>query len=66
MEPTVTINGVTMTNAQAMTIRVAVESMAMSLHHDGLGDDDLGKLMVSGYLGAIEAIRRAMYNRDMP
>lgn len=60
-EPTIIINGTKLTKAQAMTVRVAVESLSTSLHHDGLGDDDHGKAMTRGYLGAIEGIRLAMY-----
>jgi hypothetical protein len=60
-EPEIIINGDTLTNGEAMTIRVALESFAADLHRDGLGDDAHGKRMTEGYLRAIENIRRSMF-----
>lgn len=55
-EPIITINGVSLTIAQAMTVRVAIQSLAMSLEQCGLGDDEHGRKMTEGYLGAINGI----------
>jgi hypothetical protein len=59
-EPDITINGVSLTTAQAMTVRVAIESFAMSLD-EGLGDDDHGRAMVKNYRAAIDGIRAAIF-----
>lgn len=61
-EPTVTINGIMLTEAQAMTVRVAIESFAMSLKSDGLGDDAHGKEMVKLYGRRINDIRRFIFS----
>jgi len=60
-EPSITINGVALTLAQAATIRVAMESFAMELKENGLGDDHHGLFMTASYLGNITEIRKAMY-----
>lgn len=54
-ESTIVINGVTLTEAQSMTVRVAVQNFS-SLCQDGLGDDEHGKAMTKGYLKAIREI----------
>jgi hypothetical protein len=55
-EPSISINGVALTTAQAMTVRVALGSFTMSLQTDGLGDDEHGKAMTKNYLTAIRDI----------
>ncbi len=57
-EPSITINGHTLTLGQAMTVRVAVESFAGELHANGLGEDATGKSICAGYLARIDEIRR--------
>lgn len=47
-EPAIIINGVRLTTGQAMTVRVALGSFAMSLN-DGLGDDEHGRQMTAAY-----------------
>ena len=64
-EPRITINGVTITNAMSMTIRVAVESFAADLSRHGLGDDDVGKGICAGYLARSAEIR-ALWSEDVP
>lgn len=54
-EPNITVNGTTLTLAQAMTVRIALQTFAIGLA-DGLGDDDAGKAIAKGYLAAIRAI----------
>lgn len=49
-EPTITINGTTLTTGQAMTLRVALGSFLMSLSGENpLGDDEHGKAMTAAY-----------------
>ena len=59
-EALITINGSALTPGQAMTIRVAIETFAIDLADNGLGDDPHGQAMTSGYLKAIQEIRRMM------
>lgn len=60
-ESTITINGKPLTMAQAMTIRVAVGTLAMSLMDDeALGDDSTGLAITQGYRGAIGDIYKLM------
>jgi hypothetical protein len=60
-EPAITINGVALTTAQAMTVRVALGSFALSLQAaDSLGEDEHGKAMTKGYNGALREIFRLM------
>lgn len=59
-EPTITVNGVLLTKAQAMTCRVALQSFGLSLESEGLGDDEHGKTMTLHYLMCINDINRIM------
>jgi hypothetical protein len=60
-EAAVIINGVVLTPGESMTLRVAVESLALYLAEDGLGDDELGREMLVNYGAAIIRIRRAFH-----
>lgn len=51
-EPIITINGTTLTIAQAMTVRVALGSFILSLR-SGLGTDEHGKRMTEAYMEAL-------------
>ena len=53
-EATVTIDGTTLTPAQSMTVRVALEVLAMSLTEGGEPDPDS---IDAGYLRCIREIR---------
>ena len=55
-EPSITVNGTPLTVVQAMTIRVALQTFAAHLHHEGLGDDGHGKMMTAAYLAAVREI----------
>jgi hypothetical protein len=59
-EPNIIVNGIQLTTAQSMTVRVALESFILSLQMDGLGDDETGKAMTKGYLDRIWEIQRTM------
>lgn len=56
-EPRITINHTPLTEGEAMTIRVALESFAAELRAKGLGNDEHGRAMTHGYLANIDAIR---------
>ena len=55
-EATITINGHQLTQAQSMTARVALVTMAVNLKSRGLGDDEHGIAMTEGYLARIHEI----------
>ncbi|MFZ2404409.1 MAG: hypothetical protein WAW41_04680 [Methylobacter sp.] len=55
-EPDITINGNLLTQAQSMTIRVAVYSFAERLQDEGLGDDQTGKDITANYLARLKEI----------
>lgn len=61
-EPEITINEVKLTVAQAMTVRVALGSFALSLGpDDALGDDKHGRAMRDGYLGILREIMKLIH-----
>ena len=55
-EPIITINGHRLHTGQAMTVRVALQTFAIDLQRDGLGDDEHGRRMTQHYLASIAAI----------
>lgn len=56
-EPSITVNGVRLTTAEAMTVRVALSAFATDIQsEDALGDDDHGHAMRDGYLAALRDI----------
>ena len=63
-EPVITINGLMLTSAQAMTVRAAIENFALYLQPKNvLGDDAHAVLMRSGYLARIAEIRTHMVRK---
>lgn len=58
-EPTITINGQTLSVGQAMTVRVALSAFQFGLK-DGLGDDEHGKAMTAGYQARLSEIFQMM------
>ena len=50
MEKEIIINGVTLTNAQALTVRVAVSSFHTDMKENGLGNDETGKAIANLYI----------------
>lgn len=64
IEPEITINGVTLSPGQAMTIRVAIESFCFDLTEHGLGSDHLGKRLRRGYLDRIREIRELIARKS--
>lgn len=59
-EPTITINGQVMTEAQSMTIRKALGTYAIDLATTGLGDDDRGRAVTRLYLERLAEVSSAM------
>lgn len=49
-EAEVTIDGVRLTDAQVMALRVAISSRLMDLRENGLGNDDHGRKMTALYI----------------
>jgi hypothetical protein len=60
MEPEIIINGITLSEGESMTVRVALQNFAMSLEKDGLGDDRHGEMMRAAYLANIDRINDFM------
>jgi hypothetical protein len=59
-EPIITVNGTPLTEGQAMTVRVAVQHFAYYLAQHGLGEDERGKGITTGYLARIGEINKLM------
>lgn len=55
-EPIITINGVTLTNAQAATVRCAIADFWEQLTTEGLGDDAHGHAMVAAYTARLREV----------
>lgn len=64
-EPEITVDGIELTDAQSMTLRVAINSFAMDLRHDGLGDDAHGKRMTELYLERIKEINAIIFKESV-
>lgn len=63
-EPVITINGHLLNDAQAMTLRVAVQGFLFDLVDDNaLGDDEHGKAMVSLYRQRLDEINNMILRR---
>lgn len=60
-EPLITINGIQLTTAQAMTVRVAIEANLSSILEYGLGDDDASKDIADLYIKRSREIQGIMY-----
>lgn len=60
-EAVVTISGTTLTQAQSMTLRVAIENFAIFLSHEGLGNDLHGKSMNRAYLARLNELRALIF-----
>jgi hypothetical protein len=54
--PKYSVNGVELNQAQCMTVHAALQSMAMDLKENGLGNDEHGKFMTKAYLKRIKEI----------
>lgn len=61
-EADITINGIQLSGAESMTVRVAISSMMMDLSaQDALGDDEMGRAIAGGYLKQLHSINRHIF-----
>jgi hypothetical protein len=60
-EPLITVNGQELSEAQAMTVRNALEAFAAFLADNGLGNDGNGKRIADAYIARINEIRRMIF-----
>lgn len=61
-EAKIIVNDVLLSDAQVMTVRVALEDFSMWLGPgDSLGEDEIGKYMRYGYQARIAEIRKVLY-----
>ncbi|MDO9177559.1 MAG: hypothetical protein Q7U16_04410 [Agitococcus sp.] len=65
-EPAIQINGRILTEAQAMTVRVAIENFSVDVAGDGLGSDERGLQIAAAYRERVAEIRHVMYNVAAP
>lgn len=59
-EPLITIWGKELSIGQSMTLRVALTNFRNDLKEDGLGEDEMGKVMTDSYLARAEEILSIM------
>jgi hypothetical protein len=60
-EPTISINGHTLTEGQAMAVRVAVGSfLLLNSEPDSLGDDEHGRRMTQAYAARLMEVQKLM------
>lgn len=60
-EAHVVINGTSLSNAQSMTMRVALEHFILYLRTEGLGDDEVGKRITENYIRNAAEARNLMF-----
>lgn len=57
--PEIIINGTKLTQGEAMTVHVALQSLGAAMQEpNAMGDDEHGKFMQKAYLANIDAINR--------
>jgi hypothetical protein len=61
-EPKITVNGTELSEAESMTVRVALGAFAVDLR-GGLGDDELGFQICNGYNRCLNKIFELMKER---
>ena len=59
-EAIITINGMTLTVGQSLTVRLAVSSFVLELTKNGLGNDPHGEEMAKLYLARAGEVREMM------
>jgi len=60
-EANITINGQQLTDAQSMTLRVALDDRLKDLRIEGLGQDDRGKQIIEDYIQHIHSIQKLIH-----
>lgn len=63
MEAKIIVEGVELTEAQSMAVRVALNSFISDLRANGLGDDDVGKRLSAGYVENSEAVLSLIHQK---
>lgn len=59
-EPQIVINNMKLTQAEAMTVRVAIGAFQLHLMAEGLGEDETGRSISAGYQACLERVNRLM------
>lgn len=59
-EAKVTVNGIELNGAHAMTIRVALDSFRSRMLAEGLGDDEHGRFMATSYVARAAEVLELM------
>jgi len=59
-EPKIVINGLELSIAESMTVRIAIDVFVMELKENGLGTDKNGISIRDGYLHCYNTILRKM------
>ncbi|MBR8475824.1 hypothetical protein [Burkholderia cenocepacia] len=60
-EASITINGLPLTPAQSMVVRVAIENMGLYVESSPSIDNELGEDLAEGYRQRIREIQRFLY-----
>lgn len=63
-EPTIIVNGVLLSEGQALTLRVALTAFMFDVRGTGLGDDPHGKEMARNYIARAEEISVLMHRSN--
>jgi hypothetical protein len=60
--PKFSVSGVELNSAQCMTIWTALQSFAIDMKENGLGDDEHGKIMADAYRKRVIEINEICYS----
>jgi hypothetical protein len=63
-EPRISINGVLLSEGQALAVRVACEAFITEMRTKGLGDDEHGKTMARMYIERLIEVRGLIFAED--
>lgn len=64
MEAKIIVEGVELNEAQAMAVRVALNSFVADLRANGIGEDDMGKRLAAGYVENSEAVLSLIHQKQ--
>lgn len=62
-EARIVIEGTALTDAQAMTVRLALDAFRERQQHEGLGDDDRGRAMSSAYAKCADEVLTLIHQK---
>jgi len=63
MEAKIIVEGVALTDAQSMAVRVALNSFIADLRANGLGEDEVGKRLAAGYVKNSAAVLSLIHQK---